>query len=647
MKHDAIHKNTGEHMTRKKKKYMPDQIFGLALLGLLFLIAAALPVHAVNPIFNNSGTYYNDTKIDASNFAATVCKSINADDNFVKRQRCTYVCKYDDLNCSRVINTAINFTADHGGGLVGLSGGNFTIGDYIVPRSGVCLVGAGWYQTGLIKAAGYSGANADTIRQGTNPTPYGEGFCVRDLFIDGTNDSSGTGIGINVKGYNGVLIDHVRIINVSYYGLNIGTATGAEPYVENNQFSNIIIEHNRNQDAIGGGGLRHANFENIIITKDGNTENNSFFDVLNMDDFQIQGMYFNGQNPTSTMWGLAGDYNWTNGQISDIFVTGSNYCLYIGYGSSNITGRGITCLTTRQDAIVLDGLTAATPNISDIHLSDITVRDCGTSGYRYAMLFKRASNVTIENIDAKGNNCGLARFENGNDAENDIVIRDVHALDYTVNSGGTLPTNMYVEGYLYQSLPTCAVGGFYYAKSILYSNSGSIQFKACTNGGWTTTGTGNISGAGTSGYVPVWNSASLNASTVLYDAGSKVGIGTTGPLQLLSINGSGARMSIQTTTTSGPGIEIYNSTGTRNAFIFIDPTDSFKIKINDRSTTQFSMSQGGNLGLGTTGPTQKLDVNGSLNVSGTLYNPGMLVLAGSTVCWNATSNKPYVNTTCP
>lgn len=57
----------------------------------------------------------------------------------------------------------------------------------------------------------------------------------------------------------------------------------------------------------------------------------------------------------------------------------------------------------------------------------------------------------------------------------------------------------------------------------------------------------------------------------------------------------------------------------------------------------------GNVGIGTNNATQKFDVNGSANISGTtskIYLPNMPG-TGNNVCWNATDGSLFRNTTCP
>ena len=53
-----------------------------------------------------------------------------------------------------------------------------------------------------------------------------------------------------------------------------------------------------------------------------------------------------------------------------------------------------------------------------------------------------------------------------------------------------------------------------------------------------TAGTGNVSGTGTTGYIPQWSSQSALNNSVIYQLGSNVGIGTTTPTAKLEVAGS-------------------------------------------------------------------------------------------------------------
>lgn len=52
------------------------------------------------------------------------------------------------------------------------------------------------------------------------------------------------------------------------------------------------------------------------------------------------------------------------------------------------------------------------------------------------------------------------------------------------------------------------------------------------------TGSGNVTGSGTASYIPKWSSSSELTNSVIYDSGTKIGIGTTTPDTVLGVNGT-------------------------------------------------------------------------------------------------------------
>jgi hypothetical protein len=145
--------------------------------------------------------------------------------------------------------------------------------------------------------------------------------------------------------------------------------------------------------------------------------------------------------------------------------------------------------------------------------------------------------------------------------------------------------------------------------------------------------TSNITGSGTSNYVPKFNSGTSVTQGMVYDNGTNVGIGTTGP---------GAKFNVYTTT-GADGLEI---NGTNNPAMRFDNAGNVKAYIglptnggnfsNDAAANDLVIRtqtggkiifntngggastiaiNGGNVGMGKTNPGYKLDVNGSVNAT--------------------------------
>ena len=112
-----------------------------------------------------------------------------------------------------------------------------------------------------------------------------------------------------------------------------------------------------------------------------------------------------------------------------------------------------------------------------------------------------------------------------------------------------------------------------------------------------------------------------NATAVTIDTSKNVGIGTTSPSDKLHVNGT---VRSQAPATSDWALLGYNSAGSAASGLWFDNgdgelllrDDSGNLNVRLRSDTS-SYINGGNLGLGTTSPAQKLTVNGRFLSQGT------------------------------
>lgn len=95
-----------------------------------------------------------------------------------------------------------------------------------------------------------------------------------------------------------------------------------------------------------------------------------------------------------------------------------------------------------------------------------------------------------------------------------------------------------------------------------------------------------------------------NVMTIAADGGGRVGIGNSSPASVLHVAGTG--------TTDADGIRISGPNG--NAAIYMNGSgDLILRKLN--LTDQLVLDVGGNIGIGTSGPAQKLDVQGSIRMA--------------------------------
>ncbi len=108
-------------------------------------------------------------------------------------------------------------------------------------------------------------------------------------------------------------------------------------------------------------------------------------------------------------------------------------------------------------------------------------------------------------------------------------------------------------------------------------------------------------------------------------ASGNVGIGTTAPTRLLSLSGPQSVISLYNSgTTTWTGLEMLANNGTLLANIGLDDASGrFGINMKSDGTEDFTITQNGNVGIGTTTPTNHLEVRSPLITTPTqfgLYN---------------------------
>ncbi|WP_296683986.1 tail fiber domain-containing protein, partial [Flavobacterium sp.] len=120
-----------------------------------------------------------------------------------------------------------------------------------------------------------------------------------------------------------------------------------------------------------------------------------------------------------------------------------------------------------------------------------------------------------------------------------------------------------------------------------------------------------VSGTGTTNYIPKFTGANALGNSLIYDNGTNVGIGTTSPNNLLTLNSSGAAGN----STSIGLFSTFSQSTNRNWSIGLNlyAYGDFAIRTGSTlngnpDTTRFLINPSGNVGIGTTSPSEKLEV---------------------------------------
>ncbi|MFH8108005.1 MAG: DUF86 domain-containing protein, partial [Candidatus Aenigmatarchaeota archaeon] len=167
----------------------------------------------------------------------------------------------------------------------------------------------------------------------------------------------------------------------------------------------------------------------------------------------------------------------------------------------------------------------------------------------------------------------------------------------------------------------------------IFYNASSNKFMCFEAGEWKECLKGNINGSGIANYIPIWVSAQTLGNSIIYQSSEGIGIGTTTPLGTLSIAGTNGQLVLSASSDGGDFNIFTNASGT--LAIYGANANTLNLRLLDGNLIVDS----GSVGIGTTSPTTKLHVNGSLRVDNSTGSAILFV--------NGTSGNVGIGTTTP
>jgi hypothetical protein len=230
---------------------------------------------------------------------------------------------------------------------------------------------------------------------------------------------------------------------------------------------------------------------------------------------------------------------------------------------------------------IVNYIASASASISGSGSSGYITKWIGTSVVNSSLIYDNGTNIGIGTItpSAKLHIVGTA-----------LVSSSITANSF-VKSGGTSAQILAADGSVITAGSNITISG------------GTIS----------ASGGGSISGSGTTNYITKWTSSSAIGNSIIYDSGTKVGIGTVSPAEKLDIY-SGASTAafmnfIGNANTAGTSNVVIGQNSDDGAY-FWNRKASF-MSLGTNNSEKIRIDSNGNMGVGTSSPVAKVDITGS------------------------------------